>query len=103
MALKAGITHSPEYLGFLFRKNNDGITSCQIAFERYGKDETLKVIQECTPADSKYPILRRVIKNAPDSLGIWMILRRDVPTSSHGLGQRDTPEHRCFLHFENET
>jgi len=25
----------------------------------------LKIIQECIPADSKYPILHRVIKNAP--------------------------------------
>ena len=64
MVLKAGIKHYPEHLGFLFRKNNDGITSCQIAFEEYGKDETFKVIQECIPADSKYPILHRVIKNA---------------------------------------
>ena len=65
MILKAGMKHYPEHLGFLFRKNTDGITACEAAFHDYGKDETLKIIQECIPADSKYPILHRVIKNAP--------------------------------------
>ena len=55
MILKAGMKHYPEHLGFLFRKNSDGKTACELAFEKYGKDETFDIIQECIPADKDMP------------------------------------------------
>jgi len=68
MALKAGIKHFPDDLGFLFEKDDDddGKTICQLAFEKLGKDEALRVIRECIPVSANYPILHHVIKNAPE-------------------------------------
>jgi len=66
MALKAGMKHFPDDLGFLFDKDDDGKTNCQLAFEKLGKDEALGVIQECIPVGANYPILHHVIKNAPE-------------------------------------
>ena len=48
MALKAGMKHFPDDLGFLFEKDNDGDdekNTCQLAFEKLGKDEALRVIR----------------------------------------------------------
>jgi len=43
--LKAGLKHYPEELGFLFRKNIDGQkTACELAFNTYGQEKTLKMI-----------------------------------------------------------
>ena len=88
MVINAGMKHYPEHLGFLFRKNSDGKTACELAFEKYGKDETFEVIQECIPADKdKYPILHHAIKRAvfilriavsaeiPDLSTIYCLLR----------------------------
>ena len=68
MALKAGMKHFPDDLGFLFEKedDDDGKTMCQLAFEKIGKDEALRVIRECIPVSADYPILHHVIKNAPE-------------------------------------
>ena len=63
--LKAGMKHYPDHLGFLFQKNTDGKTACQVAFEKYGKDETFKVIQECILSDDNYPVLHHVTMHAP--------------------------------------
>jgi len=39
MVLQAGLKHYPEELGLLFEKNRKGKTACELAFEKYGKDE----------------------------------------------------------------
>jgi len=66
MALKAGMKHFPDDLGFLFEKGNDGKTICQLAFENLDKDGALRVIQECIPVSANYPFLHHVIMNAPE-------------------------------------
>jgi len=65
MALKAGMQHFPEELAFLFHKNADGKTSRELAFEKIGQDQTLKVIQDHILEAASHPILHRVIQNAP--------------------------------------
>jgi len=65
MAVKAGMKHFPEELGFLFRKNGDGKTACEVAIDKHGKDETMKIIQDHVPETNNHPILHHVIQNAP--------------------------------------
>jgi hypothetical protein len=63
---KAALNHYPQDLGLLFQKDNAGATACDRAFDKYGKDETMKAIGECIPFDDpKLPILHHVVKNAP--------------------------------------
>jgi hypothetical protein len=63
---KAALKHYPQDLGLLFQKDSDGKTACEGAFDRYGKDETMKAIGECIPFDDpKLPILHHVMKLAP--------------------------------------
>jgi hypothetical protein len=63
---KAALKHYPQDLGLLFQKDNDGKTACERAFDKYGKDETMKAIGECIPFDDpKLPILHHVVKDAP--------------------------------------
>jgi hypothetical protein len=64
--LKAALKHYPQDLGLLFQKDSDGKTACEGAFDKYGKDETMKAIGECIPFDDpKLPILHHVVKDAP--------------------------------------
>jgi hypothetical protein len=64
--LKAALNHYPQDLGLLFQQDNDGQTACERAFDKYGKDETMKAIRECIPFDDpKLPILHHVVKDAP--------------------------------------
>ena len=49
MALKAGMEHFPEDLGFLFEIYDDGKTACRLAIEKLGKEEVISVIRECIP------------------------------------------------------
>ena len=63
---KAALNHYPENIGLLFQKDNDGKTACERAFDKYGKDKTMKAIGECIPFDDpKLPILHHVVKDAP--------------------------------------
>jgi hypothetical protein len=63
---KAALNHYPQDLGLLFQKDNDGKTACERAFEKHGKDRTMKAIGECIPFDDpKLPILHHVVKDAP--------------------------------------
>ena len=63
---KAALNHYPQDLGLLFQKDNAGATACDRAFDKYGKDETMKAIGECIPFDDpKLPILHHVVKDAP--------------------------------------
>jgi hypothetical protein len=64
--LKAALKHYPQDLGLLFQKDNAGKTACERAFEKHGKDETMKAIGECIPFDDpKLPILHHVVKDVP--------------------------------------
>jgi len=65
MALKAGMKHFPEELGFLFHKNRSGKTAYELAFDKHGKDATLKVIQDHIEETASHPILHHVIQNTP--------------------------------------
>jgi hypothetical protein len=63
---KGALKHYPLDLGLLFQKDNDGKTACERAFDKYGKDKTMKAIGECIPFDDpKLPILHHVVKDAP--------------------------------------
>jgi hypothetical protein len=63
---KAALKHYPQNIGLLFHKDNDGKTACERAFDKYGKDKTMKSIGECIPFDDpKLPILHHVMKDAP--------------------------------------
>jgi hypothetical protein len=63
---KAALNHYPQDLGLLFQQDNDGKTACERAFDKYGKDETMRAIGECIPFDDpKLPILHHVVKDAP--------------------------------------
>jgi hypothetical protein len=64
--LKAALKHYPQDLGLLFQKDSDGQTASERAFDKFGKDETMKAIGECIPFDDpKLPILHHVVKDAP--------------------------------------
>jgi hypothetical protein len=63
---KAALNHYPQDLGLLFQQDNAGETACERAFDKYGKDETMRAIGECIPFDDpKLPILHHVVKDAP--------------------------------------
>lgn len=65
MALKAGMTHYPERLGFLFRKD-EGNTACKTAFDKIGVDKTMAIIKRCIPPSDNHPILHHALEQAPD-------------------------------------
>ena len=63
--LKATTKHHTNEDGLLFQTDTDGITACQRAFDRYGKEETMQVIGNCIPFDDpQIPILHHVAKHA---------------------------------------
>ena len=52
MLLKAATKHHTNEAGLLFQTDNHGITACQRAFNKYGKDKaTMQVIGNCIPFD----------------------------------------------------
>ena len=63
--LKASTKSHYQEAGLLFQTDTDGITACQRAFDRYGKEETMQVIGNCIPFDDpQIPILHHVAKHA---------------------------------------
>jgi hypothetical protein len=46
LALKAGVRHFPNEIGFLFHKNNNGITPYDLACNQYGEIVTLNVVRQ---------------------------------------------------------
>jgi len=114
MALKAGMKHFPDDLGFLFEKedDDDGKTICQLAFEKIGKDEALRVIRECIPVSADYPILHHVIKNAPEYMNDFarrypsaILLRDENGRSFHHValssGKNLQNDHMFFLNLRD--
>jgi len=62
---KAALNHYPQDLGLLFQKDNAGETAFERAFDKFGKDRTMRAIGRCIPFDDpKLPILHHVVKNA---------------------------------------
>ena len=94
MALNAGVKHFPEEQGFLFHRDGEGITACRHAFETLGKDNTLKLIQECIPASANYPILHHVIKNNPEYLNDFAVR---YPAATFLLDENQRSLHQVAL------
>ena len=51
MALKAGMKHFPEHLGFLFSKYQK-ITAIKRAFDKFGFDTAMNIMRKCIPPTS---------------------------------------------------
>ncbi|OEU17946.1 hypothetical protein FRACYDRAFT_238377 [Fragilariopsis cylindrus CCMP1102] len=50
LALKAGVRHFPNEIGYLFHKNNNGITPYDLACNQYTEDVTLNIVRQiCYP------------------------------------------------------
>jgi hypothetical protein len=50
LALEAGVRHFPNEIGYLFHRNNNGITPYDLACNQYGEDVTLNVVRQiCYP------------------------------------------------------
>ena len=64
--LKASLKLHPQEAGLLFQKDQHGKTACEYAFDRYGKEETFKVLRDLIPPDApQFPILHHVAKDVP--------------------------------------
>ena len=46
LALKAGVRHFPNEIGYLFHKNNNGITPYDLACNQYTEDVTLNIVRQ---------------------------------------------------------
>ena len=66
--LQTSLRHHPEHLGLLFYHPGSLETVYEKAVEKYGKNLTFEVIQECIPADTSFPILHHVMKDAPQCM-----------------------------------
>jgi hypothetical protein len=56
LALEAGITHFPNEIGFLFHKNNNGITPYDLACNQYGENITLNIVRQICFVKPNNPI-----------------------------------------------
>ncbi len=57
--------HYPEDFGFLFRSNANTERAITQAVTKYGKNETLRVIQNAIPPIGKYPVLHKIFSYTP--------------------------------------
>ena len=74
MFLKRATKYHTNEAGLLFQTDNDGVTACQRAFDKYGKKETLEIIGNCIPFDRpQIPILHHVAKHAFQFLNDFMV------------------------------
>ena len=64
MALKAGMKHFPERLGFLFHKLA-GITACKRSFDKLGVDSAMNIIRRCIPPSDSHLILHHAFRHEP--------------------------------------
>jgi len=65
MALKAGMKHFPEYLGFLFWKVQ-GTTVIKNAFDKIAVSTVMNIIRKCIPPTGNHLILHHAVEHAPD-------------------------------------
>ena len=69
MFLKAATKYYKLEASLLFQTDNDGITACERAFEKFGRDKVMQIIGDCMPFDNpQFPILHHVAKHAPQLL-----------------------------------
>ena len=67
--LKAATKHHMNEACLLFQYDDDGVTACERAFEKFGKGASIRVIGDCIPFDKpQIPILHHVAKHAPQLL-----------------------------------
>jgi len=67
--LKTALRYHPNDLGLLFQKDHEGQTSCERAFKKYGRNETMSAIGDLIPFDDpKVPILHHVAKDVPQCM-----------------------------------
>jgi len=89
VVLQAGLKHYPEELGLLFEKNRKGKTAFELAFEKFGKDATWAIIENCfedtrdvriverNPATNVYPFMIAAAGKASDLSTLYYLLRRN--------------------------
>ena len=65
-ALKAGMDHFSEKIGFLFAKDRNGNTALKLAIEAFGKDKVLKSVECYVAPSSNHPILHYVFSSTPE-------------------------------------
>ena len=64
--LEASLQRHPHDAGLLFQKDQHGRTTCECAFDKFGKEETLNILQDLIPPDApQFPILHHVAKHIP--------------------------------------
>jgi hypothetical protein len=87
--LKAAFRHYPEELGLLFQKNDEGITGCECAFEKYGKDKTFRAIGKVIPFhQTTIPILHHVVEKAPHLLNDFAMYYPSAMHLRDSLGRK---------------
>ena len=73
MFFQTSLKYHPRHLGLIFQTDSSGKTAYDTAVESRGKDEVLKVIQECIPTNTSLPILHHVVKDAPQHINDFCI------------------------------
>jgi len=67
--LKHGMKYYPEKFGFLFERNARGEMPIQQAIAKFGKKQTLDIIQQAIPPSEDHPILHFVYRYTPSLVG----------------------------------
>jgi len=73
MFFQTSLKYHPRNLGLIFQKDSSGKTAYDTAVGLRGKNEVLKVIQECIPTNTSLPILHHVVKDAPQHINDFCI------------------------------
>jgi len=101
MALKAGMKHYPEELGFLFKKDINVHTACMLVLDRYGEEEAWGVIEKCldetrhvkmikmNPMTNLYPFMLAAGGDEAGDLNTLYYLLRWSPEVLYGVRQED--------------
>ena len=64
----------PQDSCLLFQKDQHGKTACEYAFDKYGKDTTIKVLRDLIPPNTpQFPILHHVAKHIPKYMNDFAI------------------------------
>ena len=64
--LEASLRRHPQDAGLLFQKDRHDKTTCEYAFDKYGKEETFNILTDLIPPDApQFPILHHVAKHVP--------------------------------------
>lgn len=71
MIFAACIGHFPQYLGFLFAKDEDGVTTFDLAVERIGFKGVLSITQLHITQEMHLPILHKVLQFVPQHFNVF--------------------------------